>query len=180
MSVPDFHVGNMRGSLGAPVQAALQAWVSQFSFYAKNRWTDAPPRQNLYLCLEVTAALLPRLAVLFAGYWVEGPALFVLGWLIGAMVLLYLFAYVVHQPHDRAGRYIDTSTILIPGPLGSLLTGLWLFQNYHSIHHLFPRVPFYHYAKLYEEIEEIMAAKGAPVYRATVRGLQSLSPKLAA
>ena len=179
VSDPDFHVGNMRGSLVAPVQAALQAWVSQFSFYAKNRWTDAPPRQNLYLCLEVTAALLPRLAVLFAGYWVEGLALFVLGWLIGAIVLLYLFAYVVHRPHDQAGRYLDTSTILIPGRLGSLLTGLWLFQNYHSIHHLFPRVPFYHYAKLYEEIEEIMMAKGAPVYRATVRGLEPLSQELA-
>ena len=160
---PDFHVGNMRASLLAPVHAALRAWVSQFGYYAKNRWTVAPPRQNLYLCLEVTAALLPRLAVLVAGYWVEGLALFVLGWLIGAIVLLYLFAYVVHRPHDQAGRYLDTSTILIPGRLGSLLTGLWMFQNYHSIHHLFPRVPFYHYAKLYREIDEIMAAKGAPI-----------------
>jgi len=176
---PDFHVGNMRGSLLAPVHAALRAWVSQFSYYVKNRWTVAPPRQNLYLCLEVTAALLPRLAVLFAGYWVEGLALFVLGWLIGAIVLLYLFAYVVHRPHDQAGRYLDTSTILIPGPLGSLLTGLWLFQNYHAIHHLFPRVPFYQYAKLYKEIDEIMAAKGAPVYRATVFGLEPLPPELA-
>jgi len=177
---PDFHVGNMRSSFLAPVHAALRAWVSQFSYYGKNRWTDAPPRQNLYLCLEVTAALLPRLAVLLAGYWVEGLALFVGGWLIGAIVLLYLFAYVVHRPHEQVGRYLDTSTILTPGPLGTLLTWLWLFQNYHSIHHLFPRVPFYHYAKLYKEIEEIMAAKGAPVYRATVFGLEPLSPELAA
>jgi beta-carotene hydroxylase len=175
---PDFHIGNMRGSLLAPVHAALQAWVSQFSYYRKNRWTDAPPRQNLYLCLEVTAALLPRLAVLWAGYWVEGLALFVLGWLIGAIVLLYLFAYVVHRPHEQLGRYIDTSTILIPGSLGTLFTCLWLFQNYHSIHHLFPCVPFYHYPKLYKEIEEIMVAKGAPVYRATACGLELSSPGL--
>ena len=175
---PDFHIGNMRGSLFAPVRAALQAWVSQFNYYAKNRWTDAPPRQNLYLCLEVTAALLPRLTVLFAGYWAEGLALFAVAWLIGAIVLLYLFAYVVHQPHEQAGRYLDTSTIVVPGPLGTLLTWLWLFQNYHSIHHLFPRVPFYHYAKLYKEIEAIMTAKGAPVYRVTARGLEPSSPGL--
>jgi len=173
---PDFHAGNMWSSPLAPLRAALNAWVRQFGYYRENRWTDAPPRENLYLCLEVAAALLPRVSVLFAGYWVEGLALFVLAWLIGAIVLLYLFAYVVHRPHEQIGRYVDTSTILIPGPLGTLLTGLWLFQNYHSIHHLFPRVPFYHYAKLYKEIEEIMAAKDAPIYRVTVRGLESLSP----
>jgi beta-carotene hydroxylase len=55
-----------------------------------------------------------------------------------------------------------------------------LFQNYHSIHHLFPRVPFYHYARLYQDIEEIMSAKGAPIYRLTARGLKSLSTGLAA
>jgi beta-carotene hydroxylase len=177
---PDFHIGSMRGSLLSWVRVALYTWFSQFSHYAKNRWSDTAPRQNLYLCLEVTAALLPRLAVLLSGYWVEGLAIFVLAWLIGAIALLYLFAYVVHRPHEQAGRYADTSTVLIPGPLGTLLTWLWLFQNYHSIHHLFPRVPFYHYAKLYNEIEETMVAKGAPVYRATVRGLEPLTPATAA
>lgn len=175
---PDFHIGSMRGSMLAPLRAAVQVCVSQFSYYGKNRWTNAPPKQNFLLCLEVTAALLPRLAVFAAGYWVEGLAVFVLAWLIGAMVLLYLFAYVVHRPHEQMGRYIDTSTILLPGPLGSLLTWFWLFQNYHSIHHLFPRVPFYNYAKLYREIEEIMLAKGAPVYRVTMRGLKPVSTGL--
>lgn len=176
---PDFHIGKMDSSLLAPVRAALQTCVCQFSYYAKNRWTHAPSRQNLSLCMEVAAALLPRLAVLAAGYWVEGLALFVLAWLIGAIILLYLFACVVHRPHERVGRYVDTSTVLLPGPLHPLLDWFWMYQNYHSIHHLFPRVPFYKYAKLYEEIEEIMAAKGAPVYRISVFGLQRSSPSLA-
>lgn len=177
---PDFHIGQMRNSLPAAVRATVQTCISQFSFYSKNRWKNAPPKQNLYLCLEVAAALIPRLAVLAAGYWVEGLALFVLAWLIGATVLLYLFAYIVHRPHEHMGRYVDTSTILLPGPLHTLLTGLWMFQNYHSIHHLFPRVPFYRYATVYEEIEDILGAKGAPVYRITVRGLEPSSPRLAA
>ena len=176
---PDFHVGQMRNSLPAAARATVQAIVSQFSYYSKNRWAKAPPRQNLYLCLEVAAALIPRLAVVAAGYWVEGLALFVLAWLIGATVLLYLFAFIVHQPHEQVGRYVDTSTILISRPLRTTLTWLWLFQNYHSIHHLFPRVPFYNYAKLYEEIEDIMAAKGAPAYRITLRGLELSPPRLA-
>jgi beta-carotene hydroxylase len=111
-----------------------------------------------------------------SGHWVEGVALFVFGWMIGAIVLLYLFAYVVHRPHEQVGRYVDTSTILLPQPLDTLLTWLWLFQNYHSIHHLFPRVPFYKYAQLYGELEDIMLAKGAPIHRASIRGLMASSP----
>jgi beta-carotene hydroxylase len=165
-------------SLLAPVRAAVRAWVRQFVFYAKYRWPEAPARQNLILCLEVTAALLPRLAVAAVGYWAEALALFVLAWLFGAMVLLYLFAYVVHRPHEQVGRYVDTSTVLLPGRFHKVLSWLWMYQNYHSVHHLFPRVPFYQYAKLYEDIEGIMAAKGAPIYRATARGLAPSIPRL--
>lgn len=153
----------------------MQITIGQFSHYFRHRWNKAPGKQNLVMCLEVAVSLVPRLAVLASGYLYEGLALFVLGWLIGVVVLLYLFAYIVHRPHEREGRYIDTSTILVPGPLGGFLTWLWLFQNYHSIHHLFPRVPFYHYAKLYREIEEVMVARGAPVFRLTARGLRPVS-----
>jgi beta-carotene hydroxylase len=78
---------------------------------------------------------------------------------------MYLFAYVVHTPHAAVGRYVDTSTFIVPGKLGTLVTVLWGYQNYHSIHHLFPRVPFYRYADLFAEIEDIMIAKGAPIHR---------------
>jgi len=170
---PDYHVGRMCRSIPAAVRAVLQAYASQFSYYAQNRWTKNASRQNLYLSLEVAAALIPRLAVLLAGYWIEGLALFVLAWLIGAAAVLYLFAYAVHQPPRQEGRYVNTSTILLAGPLHSLVTSLWMFQNYHSIHHLFPRVPFYRYGQLYEKIAGVMAAKGAPVYRLTLHGLRS-------
>jgi len=177
---PDYPVARMQDSLPAAALAAVQITIGQFSHYFKNHWKTAPAKQNLVMCLEVVAAMLPRLAILASGYWVEGLALFLLAWLIGVTVLLYLFAYIVHRPHEQLGRYVDTSTILLPGPLGTLLTWLWMFQNYHSIHHLFPRVPFYRYATLYNEIEEVMAAKGAPVYQVTTRGLQPLSAGSAA
>jgi beta-carotene hydroxylase len=48
------------------------------------------------------------------------------------------------------------------------LTWLWMYQNYHSIHHLFPRVPFYKYARLYSEIEAVLKEKQAPIYRISV------------
>jgi beta-carotene hydroxylase len=136
--------------------------------------------ERVQLGLEVAAALAPRLAVVAAGYWVEGIALFCVAWLIGAIVLLYLFAYIVHRPHEEVGRYLDTSTVLLPPSLNALLSWLWMYQNYHSIHHLFPRVPFYKYAELYRDIEEVMEAKRAPVYSVSRRGLEQVTPGLVA
>ena len=171
---PDFHMGRMRDSLFAPVRVALKAWVCQFAYYANNRWADAPLRQNVALCLEVAASLVPRLALMMAGYWAEGLALFVIAWILGAIILVYLFAYVVHRPHEQVGRYVDTATILPPESpaMRAGLNWFWMFQNYHSIHHLFPRVPFYKYAELFEEIEDVMVAKQAPIYNISVRGLK--------
>ena len=62
---------------------------------------------------------------------------------------------------------------MVEGPAASPVTWLWGFQNYHSIHHLFPRVPFYRYRKLFTDIEEIMIARDAPIYRLGRRGLQA-------
>lgn len=177
---PDFHIGRMGDSLLAPVHAGLKAWVRQLDYYARNRWSRAPVNERVQLGLEVAAALAPRLAVVAAGYWVEGIALFCVAWLIGAIVLLYLFAYIVHRPHEEVGRYLDTSTVLLPPSLNALLSWLWMYQNYHSIHHLFPRVPFYKYAELYRDIEEVMEAKRAPVYSVSRRGLEQVTPGLVA
>ncbi len=168
---PDYHVAQMRQSPRAALAAALQLLKGQYQYYLRHRWSKGPLRQNVYLCLEVAAAILPRVALVLAGYWLEAFALFVVGWSLGIVLLLYLFAYIVHRPHNKVGRYVDTSTILLPGPLQQWLTVAWGYQNYHSIHHLFPRVPFYRYADLYADIEPIMLAQGAPVYRLTLRGL---------
>ena len=49
---------------------------------------------------------------------------------------------------------------------------LWGFQNYHSIHHLFPRVPFYTYRAVFEKIEPVMLTKEGPIYHLGFSGLQ--------
>jgi beta-carotene hydroxylase len=68
---------------------------------------------------------------------------------------------------------VDTSTIQLARWGNGLLTWCWLFQNYHSIHHLFPKVAFYQYRNLFEDIEPIMRAKGAPMYVLSPLGLKA-------
>jgi len=171
---PDFLVSNMARSPYHAVRAAVQVLLGQYRYYARHRWGKGPRKQDVYLVLEVIAALAPRLAFLASGFWLEGVAMFLVAWLVGIAALLYLFAYIVHTPHEAVGRWVDTSTILVDGAFGRLVTWLWLFQNYHSIHHLYPRVPFYHYRELYGEIEGTMIARGAPIYRLGPGGLRAL------
>jgi beta-carotene hydroxylase len=162
---PDKVVADMAKSPLHAARAAIRVTAGQYRYYLANRWGKGPRSQDVYFCLEILLALAPRLAFLAAGFWVEGLLLFVLSGVFGIALLMYLFAYVVHTPHAAVGRYVDTSTFIVPGKLGTLVTVLWGYQNYHSIHHLFPRVPFYRYADLFAEIEDIMIAKGAPIHR---------------
>jgi beta-carotene hydroxylase len=162
---PDYVVADMARSPLHAIWAAMQVFLGQYRYYYQHRWNRGPRSQDLRLCLEVVAALIPRLAFIAAGFWLEGLALFVLAWIVGVAVLMFLFAYIVHTPHKSVGRYVDTSTFVVNGPLGNIITALWGYQNYHSIHHLFPRVPFYYYKRLFGEIQETMHAKGAPIHR---------------
>jgi len=169
---PDFVVANMARSPLHAAWAALQIFFGQFKYYYKHRWNRGPRSQDVQLTLEVCAALIPRLAFIAVGFWLEGLALFVFAWIAGVALLMFLFAYIVHTPHESVGRYVDTSTFVVNGVLGNVVTALWGYQNYHSIHHLFPRVPFYYYRHLFSEIEDTMIAKGAPIYQLNARGVR--------
>lgn len=175
---PDYVVGGIAKSPWSAVMVVVRVLLKQFSYYFGERWSRAPRSQNLYLCLEVAAALVPRVAFVAAGYWVEGLVLLVLAEIVGLVILMYLFAYIVHKPHESVGRYVDTSTIVARGPAGKIVSLLWGYQNYHSIHHLFPRVPFYTYPALYNDIEQVMRDKGAPIYTLGISGIHPDTPAL--
>ena len=162
---PDFAVANLWRNPAYPLVAMFRIWVGQFRYYIEHRWGKGPRKQDVIFCIELVVGLAPRLWLLAAGFWFESFALFVVGGMGGLLVTMYLFAYLVHHPHTAQGRWVDTSTFILPGKLGTVFTWFYLFQNYHSIHHLYPRVPFYHYRRLFEDIEPVMQQKGSPIYR---------------
>jgi beta-carotene hydroxylase len=160
---PDYAVADMMRSPWQPIRAVVGIVLGQYRYYFSKRWGKGPRSQDVRFCLELVAAIGIRLAFMAQGFWLEGFMLFLVAGLAGVMLTMYLFAYVVHHPHKATGRYVDTSTFDVPGAWGSVVTTLWLYQNYHSIHHLFPRVPFYRYRELFYEIEPVMVSRGAPI-----------------
>jgi beta-carotene hydroxylase len=44
------------------------------------------------------------------------------------------------------------------------MTWIWSYQNYHGMHHLFPRLPFYKYKKVFMDKEDELIRLGLPIF----------------
>lgn len=97
-------------------------------------------------------------ALVWAGLGVELLVLWILpAWLASGLLAL-AFDWLPHQPHGETGRWDNARIILGPG-----LNLLMLGQNYHLVHHLWPRVPFYRYGTVFFESRGEIEGKGGEV-----------------
>jgi fatty acid desaturase len=109
----------------------------------------------------ITFALLYAAATGFAltGYLVPVLLLWLVPARIATALLAFSFDYLPHRPHDtpaKVDRHRATRLFVDPW-----LTPLFLFQNFHLVHHLFPGVPFYRYRRVWYALEDELRAKGA-------------------
>ncbi len=165
-------------TLWAVLTCGSKMVVSEYRDYFSNVFPRAPIRERVIVLLEVLFFVGWRVALALSGYATETLVLAVLANIAGVTLLGFLFAWVVHTPFNETERYRDTATILLPAPIHGLLTRLWLWQNYHSIHHLFPRIPYYRYATLFEEIRTGMEERGAPIVDLGAPGLEREAARL--
>ncbi len=158
---PD-HVFAGRSSLDVFFKS-LKTVAIQYFFYFKNVWPKASSGERASVLGDMTVILGARVFLAALGFPLEVLVLTVFANIVGNYITVVFFAWLVHHPHSEVGRYVDTTVYAFPKWLDGSLTWLWLFQNYHAIHHLFPRIPFYEYKKVFGEIRPIMAARGAPI-----------------
>lgn len=86
----------------------------------------------------------------FAAIWIGTSVL-------ALTILAILFDWLPHTPHDKTDRFLNTRIID-----KKWLTPIMLYQNYHLIHHLYPRVPFYKYYEKYLEVKTLLKGKNSP------------------
>ena len=77
---------------------------------------------------------------------------------IAALILNIFFQWLPHHPFDSTSRYQNTRISLWAG--GTFLT---LQQNLHLMHHLWPSVPFYNYARLFRALRPVLVAEGSRI-----------------
>jgi fatty acid desaturase len=104
-------------------------------------------RKELYLAILFGTVIL--IVVGLAG-WVEYYVLlFFIPTRINTVLLSVVFDYLPHYPHHK--QEVENPFQATSNRVGLewLLTPLLLFQNYHLVHHLYPKVPFYRYLKVW-------------------------------
>ncbi len=159
---PDFMISGMgRGPIAALV-TVIRFIALQNAFFARQSWPGSSWRTRLAYCAELLVSVGWRVAFVVA---VDQPgvvAVIVLGYLMGGFFTAYWFAYRPHIPYSEPARYRNTNSLIMPRWMKPL-EWFWLGQNLHSIHHLFPRVPFYRYHTLHREIEPALRAHNTPI-----------------
>ena len=135
-------------------------WLFAVSF---EHFTDA---EKVTVRREFIAIVLTRLTLLVfcADLGVTLLTLLV-GQLIGNAVLVTLFAWSVHHPHTEQERMHTTTVYQARTGLDTVMTLLWGYQNYHAIHHLYPKVPFFRYRRVYKALKPYLVSSGVPVKR---------------
>jgi len=85
--------------------------------------------------------------------------------ILASALIIYLFAYLTHKPHEVHERYRDTNVFWVKGKiLEPIANWLYMFQNFHLIHHLFPRIPFYLYPKAFRSLKPVLEKERAHIY----------------
>jgi len=135
-------------------------WGTQDLFYYRCFFKG---RHSLGEEMEVALTLVViwggAVALSLMGFGTEVLLLWFLPARIASALLSFSFDYLPHHPHQvlgRENRFKATSVFL-----NSWLTPLFLYQNYHLVHHLFPAVPFYRYGKVFEHKKGWLEANDA-------------------
>ena len=94
--------------------------------------------------------------------------------ILASALIIYFFAYLTHKPHEVHERYRDTNVFWVKGKIMEpIVNWLYLFQNFHLIHHLFPRVPFYNYPKAFRSLKPVLDQRAGPHLRVWAGGARA-------
>ena len=96
--------------------------------------------------LFITAVLALAIA---EGYLYEVFMLFVVPTRISSFLFVAMFVYLPHVPFHTTSLQNEYQATNIRAGWEGLLSPLMAYQNYHLVHHLYTRVPFYRMVKIW-------------------------------
>lgn len=127
-------------------------------FYTRLGWRD---RRSLVETAVTHAFQIAVIVAAIAHGWFL--ALFfasIVPLLITLWFLVLFFDFVPHHPHDTSERFHSTRAYG-----GKLLNLLLLGQNFHLIHHLWPRIPWYRYQRVFGQTRTHLIEHGCRIGR---------------
>jgi beta-carotene hydroxylase len=110
-----------------------------------------------YVCVygAVVAALMYGPTIEVLSLWV-GPAFLVTS--VSAFT-----HWTLHTPHDSREPFHNAKIVLGAGWRGYLVSHYYNYMNYHLIHHLYPRIPFYRHRAAFRLLRPVLVRKNATI-----------------
>ncbi len=144
----------LEASLKAPTLALNYIYLTLTRFRHDPVITQTHKSSLIYYAITLPVMI----GLIYAGFGLELLMVGIIPVFLASYVLGMLFDWIPHMPTRQQGRYQNTRSYLFPG-----LKYLTLGQSYHHIHHLYPRVSWYHYARVFNLIRPELEAKNAPI-----------------
>tara|TARA_B100001250_G_C19807206_1_gene793944 strand:- start:2490 stop:3380 length:891 start_codon:yes stop_codon:yes gene_type:complete len=137
-------------------------------FYIRNQKLKNDKTAKMKMRVGTLESLMPIVLLViltnvFNLPWYHFLISYVFPLLSAVMLLGIFFDYLVHMPHKSAEKFGDTNVIRTKKWLDYPMTWIWCFQNYHGMHHLFPKLPFYRYKKVFIHKEDELKRLGLPI-----------------
>ena len=138
-------------------------------FYMKNEKLKNDKIAKIKMKIGTIESLIPVILLIiftnvFSVPWYHFILSYVIPLLFAVMLLGIFFDYLVHMPHQSSEKFGDTNVIRTKKWLDYPMTWIWSYQNYHGMHHLFPRLPFYKYKKVFMDKEDELIRLGLPIF----------------
>jgi len=148
----------------------IEAWY--FVFYVR-RISQRPRGEVVGTVATAVGAVAAFAGLVVAGYGTELVVAFLIPQRIGMGVLAWWFDYLPHHglPFTQRQDKYRATRVRVGGEWW--MTPLFVYQNYHLVHHLHPSVPFYRYVRAWRRNEQAYLDRNAAI--STVFG-RSLTP----
>ena len=132
-------------------------WANFDYFYTAYFLKHAGPmRKKLLprLIVQVGFVIVVTVLAMVLGYGAEVWMLWLLPTRISSILFVTMFVYLPHAPFARLSEEGEYQASNIRAGYESILTPLMAYQNYHLVHHLYPRAPFYRMVKIWNARKE--------------------------
>lgn len=150
---PDFWAAG-RTWLGTALRCLTMMQRHYWTYLTRLRRRDEAFRQAVF---TIAVIVLLHCLALAAGHLTDLVLYWTLPAQLAVALLALTFDYWPHRPHTERGRFKDTANIL-----PSWLDPLFLCQNLHAVHHLFPKLPWYRYREAHALIDAGLRREGVP------------------
>lgn len=130
------------------------------SWYMKH-WVSRPKKERLGLFATLSLSCSVLIGGTMAGFGVWLLFLWLIPGRLASTLLVMTFDYLPHYPHDITAQENEFRATNLKPTMSAVMTPLLLSQNYHLIHHLYPRIPFYKYYWVWRNARDPLILSGA-------------------